>query len=82
MKVTAYPKEDLVVDISAIARAIPHTGPHNLISGLIDGFGDYQGGLQEAADRGREVPGTASASEIPVNSALILSTGASCRAEA
>ena len=46
----------MAIDVSTIVRAIPHTGPHNLISGLIERFEDYRGRLQEAADRGRGVP--------------------------
>ena len=46
----------MVIDVSTIVRAIPHTGPHNLISGLIERFEDYRGRLQEAADHGRGVP--------------------------
>jgi hypothetical protein len=47
---------DAVIDVSPIVRGIPNTGPHNLITGLIERFGDYQSLLQEAADRGRGVP--------------------------
>ena len=49
-------KADLVVDVSETVRKIPHTGPHNLISGLIERFADYKKPLQEAADRGRGIP--------------------------
>jgi 2-keto-4-pentenoate hydratase/2-oxohepta-3-ene-1,7-dioic acid hydratase in catechol pathway len=42
--------------VSAAARDIPHTGPHDLISGLIARFADYRGRLEEAAARGRGVP--------------------------
>jgi 2-keto-4-pentenoate hydratase/2-oxohepta-3-ene-1,7-dioic acid hydratase in catechol pathway len=45
-----------VVDVSAVVRDIPHTGPHNLISGLIERFADYRARLEEAASRGRGVP--------------------------
>ena len=34
-------KGDDVVDVSAVTKEIPHTGPHNLISGLIERFADY-----------------------------------------
>ena len=33
-------KGDSVVDVSAVVTGIPHTGPHNLISGLIERFAD------------------------------------------
>jgi len=49
-------KRDLVIDVSPIVRQIPHTGPHNLINGLIERFEEYRGRLQEAADRGQGVP--------------------------
>ena len=47
---------DAVVDVSDVVRGIPHTGPHNLMSGLIERFAEYREALQEAADRGRGVP--------------------------
>ena len=34
-------------------RDIPHTGPHNLISGLIERFADYRGALEKARRRWR-----------------------------
>lgn len=49
-------KADLVVDVSESVRNIPHTGPHNLISGLIERFADYKKPLEEAASRGRGIP--------------------------
>jgi len=48
-------KGDAVVDVSDVVRSIPHTGPHNLLSGLIERFADYKGGLEEAAQRGQGV---------------------------
>src|SRR4030095_7072836 len=42
-------KGDTVVDVSQAVRDIPHTGPHNLISGLIERFADYRGALEKAA---------------------------------
>jgi 2-keto-4-pentenoate hydratase/2-oxohepta-3-ene-1,7-dioic acid hydratase in catechol pathway len=47
---------DTVVDVSQVVRDIPHTGPHNLISGLIERFADYRGRLEDAASRGQGVP--------------------------
>lgn len=44
-----------VVDVSDTVRDIPHTGPHDLINGLIERFGDYQGRLQQAATEGSGV---------------------------
>jgi 2-keto-4-pentenoate hydratase/2-oxohepta-3-ene-1,7-dioic acid hydratase in catechol pathway len=47
---------DSVVDVSDVVRDIPHTGPHDLIGGLIARFADYRGRLEQAAKRGRGVP--------------------------
>ena len=44
-----------VVDVSSVVGDIPHTGPHDLISGLIERFDERKKSLQEAADRGRGV---------------------------
>ena len=41
-------KGDNVVDVSAVVRDIPHTWPHDLISGLIERFADYRGALEKA----------------------------------
>jgi 2-keto-4-pentenoate hydratase/2-oxohepta-3-ene-1,7-dioic acid hydratase in catechol pathway len=49
-------KGDAVIDVSETVLGIPHSGPHNLINGLIERFADYKGRLQEAVDRGRGVP--------------------------
>ena len=47
---------DAVVDVSQVVREIPHTGPHDLISGLIERFADYRSALQKAAASGKGVP--------------------------
>jgi 2-keto-4-pentenoate hydratase/2-oxohepta-3-ene-1,7-dioic acid hydratase in catechol pathway len=47
---------DNVVDVSDVVKDIPHTGPHNLISGLIERFADYRGKLEKAAASGKGVP--------------------------
>jgi 2-keto-4-pentenoate hydratase/2-oxohepta-3-ene-1,7-dioic acid hydratase in catechol pathway len=39
-----------------VVRDIPHTGPHNLISGLIERFGEYKAKLQQAVNAGSGVP--------------------------
>ncbi|OLC13778.1 MAG: fumarylacetoacetate hydrolase [Candidatus Rokubacteria bacterium 13_1_40CM_69_27] len=49
-------KADAVIDVSETVRSIPHTGPHDLISGLIERFADYKGRLEEAVNRGKGVP--------------------------
>jgi len=47
---------EAVIDVSQMVRDVPHTGPHNLINGLIERFAEYRERLQEAVDRGRGVP--------------------------
>ena len=47
---------DQVVDVSAVVQDIPHTGPHNLISGLIERFDQYKARLEEAASSLPGVP--------------------------
>jgi 2-keto-4-pentenoate hydratase/2-oxohepta-3-ene-1,7-dioic acid hydratase in catechol pathway len=49
-------KDNLVVDVSAAVRDIPHTGPHDLISGLIARFPDYRARLEQAANTGTAMP--------------------------
>jgi 2-keto-4-pentenoate hydratase/2-oxohepta-3-ene-1,7-dioic acid hydratase in catechol pathway len=49
-------KNDSVIDISDMVRDIPHTGPHNLISGLIERFSDYRGAIEQAAAAGPARP--------------------------
>ncbi|HSF07753.1 MAG TPA: fumarylacetoacetate hydrolase family protein [Methylomirabilota bacterium] len=49
-------KGDAVVDVSSVVADVPRTGPHNLISGLIERFADYRRRLEEAAGRGTGVP--------------------------
>jgi 2-keto-4-pentenoate hydratase/2-oxohepta-3-ene-1,7-dioic acid hydratase in catechol pathway len=49
-------KGDRVVDVSKVVADIPHTGPHDLISGLIERFSKYKGKLEKAAAAGKGVP--------------------------
>ncbi len=49
-------RDDAVVDVTQSVREIPHTGPHNLISGLIERFADYRSALEKAAGAGSGVP--------------------------
>ena len=49
-------KDHLVVDVSSAVRDIPHTGPHDLISGLIARFADYKGRIEHAASTGTAMP--------------------------
>lgn len=45
-----------VVDVSGLVADIPHTGPHDLISGLIARFAHYRASLEDAAKNGTAVP--------------------------
>jgi 2-keto-4-pentenoate hydratase/2-oxohepta-3-ene-1,7-dioic acid hydratase in catechol pathway len=47
---------DNIVDVSSVVRDVPHTGPGNLISGLIERFADYRARLQDAAAGAKGVP--------------------------
>ena len=49
-------KGDNVVDVSAVVRDIPHLGPHDWISGLIERFADHRGALEKAVATGTGVP--------------------------
>jgi 2-keto-4-pentenoate hydratase/2-oxohepta-3-ene-1,7-dioic acid hydratase in catechol pathway len=49
-------KGEAVVDVSQVVRDIPHTGPHELMSGLIERFADYRAKLEKAAADGKGVP--------------------------
>jgi len=45
-----------VVDVSKLVKDIPHTGPQELMSGLIERFAKYKAKLQKAAATGKGVP--------------------------
>lgn len=49
-------KGEAVVDVSQVVRDIPHIGPQDLISGLIERFSDYRAKLEKAAADGKGVP--------------------------
>jgi len=49
-------KGDAVVDVTAAVQKIPHTGPGDLMNGLIARWADYRGALERAAADGRGVP--------------------------
>src|ERR1700746_2035404 len=49
-------KGDRVVDVSAIVRDIPHTGPGDLINRLIARFDQCRGKLEDATSTGQGVP--------------------------
>jgi 2-keto-4-pentenoate hydratase/2-oxohepta-3-ene-1,7-dioic acid hydratase in catechol pathway len=45
-----------VVDVTAEVQEIPHTGPHDLINGLIERFDSYRARLEKAVAKGAGVP--------------------------
>jgi 2-keto-4-pentenoate hydratase/2-oxohepta-3-ene-1,7-dioic acid hydratase in catechol pathway len=45
-----------VVDVTAVVQDIPHTGPGDLINGLIERFSAYRGKLEAAVASGTGVP--------------------------
>lgn len=49
-------KGDSVVDVSAEVTDIPHTGPHDLISGLIERFTDYRPRLESCVAKASGTP--------------------------
>ena len=49
-------KGDAVVDVSAEVKDIPHTGPGDLMNGLIEHWGSYKSRLEAAVARGAGVP--------------------------
>src|SRR5882724_6607865 len=48
--------DNTVVDVSAVVRDIPHTGPGDLMNGLIERFASYRAKLEDAAAKGHGVP--------------------------
>src|SRR5258706_12181523 len=49
-------KGDAVVDVSAEVKDIPHTGPGDLMNGLIEHWGSYKPRLEAAVARAAGVP--------------------------
>ena len=49
-------KDGAVVDVSALVEDIPHTGPHDLINGLIERFDNYSAKLRQATENGKGIP--------------------------
>jgi len=48
--------DNTVVEVTAAVQDIPHTGPGDLINGLIERFSSYRQKLEDAASRGQGVP--------------------------
>lgn len=49
-------KGDQVIDVTDVVSDIPRTGPHNLISGLIEHFDQYKAKIEAAVKAGTGVP--------------------------
>lgn len=49
-------QNELVVDVTSVVQSIPHTGPHDLINGLIENFDAWRAKLEDAAAKGAGVP--------------------------
>src|ERR1700710_1488997 len=49
-------KNNAVVDVSAAVKDIPHTGPGDLMNGLIEHWDSYKPKLEAAAASGAEIP--------------------------
>src|SRR5215831_7265143 len=49
-------KGDAVVDVTSVVQKIPHTGPGDLMNGLIARFGEFRGPLERAVAAGTGLP--------------------------
>ena len=49
-------KGDTVVDVTSVVQKIPHTGPGDLMNGLIARFDEFRGPLEKAAAAGTGLP--------------------------
>lgn len=49
-------KGDNVVDVTAVVQKIPHTGPGDLMNGLIARFSEFRSALEKAAADGKGLP--------------------------
>ena len=67
---------DSVCDVSSIVQTVPHTGPHDLISGLIARFGEYRRRLEEAVTQ----PGGTPLSRVRIRPPLPRPTNIVCMA--
>ena len=45
-----------IVNVMDVVSGIPHTGPHNLITGLIENFEAWRGKLETAVKQGKAIP--------------------------
>ncbi len=51
-------KGEQVIDVTSSVQNIPHTGPGNLINGVIERWADVRGTLERAANSGKGLPVT------------------------
>lgn len=49
-------EQDYIFDVSEVVPAIPHLGPHDLIKGLIERWGEYKGLLEKASILSEKIP--------------------------
>ena len=49
-------KGDQVVDVTAAVKDVPHTGPHDLIQGVIASWAQQKSRIEDAAAKGKGVP--------------------------
>ncbi len=49
-------KNDLVFDVTPLVQNIPHTGPGNLMNGLIGNFSNFRAKLEKASNTGKGFP--------------------------
>src|SRR5215216_5153982 len=49
-------KGDAVVDVSSVVQDVPHTGPGDLLSGLIARWDQYKTRVEDASAKGQGVP--------------------------
>ena len=49
-------KGEDVIDVTSLTEALPRTGPHDIIAGVIEQFDTFRPRLEEAAAKGKGVP--------------------------
>jgi 2-keto-4-pentenoate hydratase/2-oxohepta-3-ene-1,7-dioic acid hydratase in catechol pathway len=69
-------KDDVVVDVSAAVKDVPHLGPGDLINGVIANFDKYRGRIEQAAGMGPAV----ALSKVKVRQPLPRPTNIACMA--
>ena len=49
-------RHDHVVDVSSAVQGIPHLGPHDLMTGLIERWDEYRGSIEKVAEASQGLP--------------------------